>query len=230
MSEAIYTDGTYAAHNPTMGTEGSPRKAAEVVDALHRNRVAPRSICEIGCGAGAILETVSATFPDADCVGYEIQPEAVEWAQSRTTDRLRFELRDITAVDERFDVALYLDVIEHVDDLYGFLRSAKSIADTHVFRIPLDLCVQGLLLVKGMERAHRKLGHIHSFSRHTALWSLEDAGFTVKDWRYLQPMPLFKGQSVAQKAATWPRRAAFRVAPETTVRTLGGFSLQVIAS
>lgn len=228
--ETIYKDGTYGAHNPTMGTEGSGRKAEEIALMLDRHGIKPSSICDIGCGAGKVLAELSRRYPEARCVGYDLQPEAIERARPQQTSGLTFELRNAADITEHFDVLLCLDVIEHVDDLYGFLRTVKPIATHHVFRIPLDLSAQGLLRVSGMELCRKKLGHIHTFNRHSAIWSLEETGYTISDWRYLHPMPHFKGQPTKQRIATFPRNAAYKVSPELTVRMLGGFSLQVLTS
>src|SRR5438128_10681151 len=94
----------------------------------------------------------STLFPDttlfrspADCMfyGYEISPQAFELCKSRANDRLRFKLMDIGKEREvQFDLILALDVIEHLEDYFSFLREIKPQGRRHIFHIPLDLSVQ----------------------------------------------------------------------------------------
>ncbi len=51
-SEELYKDGRYLELNPTWHVEDSPWKAKQIFEIIHRNRLQPKSICEIGCGAG----------------------------------------------------------------------------------------------------------------------------------------------------------------------------------
>ena len=50
MTRELYLDGGYCANNPDWHTGDSPWKAAHVVAMLDRHRLAPKTICEVGCG------------------------------------------------------------------------------------------------------------------------------------------------------------------------------------
>ena len=62
--------------------------------------------------------------------------------REQVNERFHFELGDVTKISERFfDVILVLDVIEHLEDYFSFLRTIKERALYKIFHIPLDLSV-----------------------------------------------------------------------------------------
>jgi hypothetical protein len=54
----IYTDGRYQAENPAWHSEDSPWKAGKVAGLLTKHGLAPRTVAEIGCGAGQVLNNL----------------------------------------------------------------------------------------------------------------------------------------------------------------------------
>ena len=52
----LYRDGQYLAANPGWHAEDSPWKAAQTLQMFRRNRLSPKTVCEVGCGAGEILK------------------------------------------------------------------------------------------------------------------------------------------------------------------------------
>jgi tRNA G46 methylase TrmB len=71
-AESRYQDGTYLLDNPDWHDEEAPWKARNIRDIVVRNRIAFTTAVEVGCGNGAILQTLAAFFPQASLVGYEI--------------------------------------------------------------------------------------------------------------------------------------------------------------
>jgi len=146
MGQSMYESGEYLEGNPTWGVEDSPWKARQVLKMLSKHGLTPRSVCEVGCGAGEILSQLRQQMPDSvRFVGYEISPQAFEMCRQREADRLEFRLGDILEQDVSFDLLLVLDVIEHIPDIYGFLRGIKGKAEHKIFHIPLDMSAQVLL-------------------------------------------------------------------------------------
>jgi 2-polyprenyl-3-methyl-5-hydroxy-6-metoxy-1,4-benzoquinol methylase len=124
MKTDIYTSGEYLKNNPTWDIEHSPWKAGYILDILKKNGLSPSSVCEIGCGAGGILTELAGRMPESvSFTGYEISPQAYELAKTKENGRIKFILKDITAdKDAFFDIALVIDVVEHVQDYMGFLK------------------------------------------------------------------------------------------------------------
>ena len=82
MSEKIYTQCEYLKKNPTWHIEDSPWKAEHLIKIITRNHLQPNSICEIGCGAGEILNQLHSKLPHhIKYCGYEISAQAYSLCQ-----------------------------------------------------------------------------------------------------------------------------------------------------
>src|SRR5712691_3575953 len=76
-----------------------------------------RSVFEIGCGTGIVLRALRQALPGLKLAGGELYRPALEEARRRLP---QLELLEVDACrlpfDAEFDVAMALDVLEHVDD------------------------------------------------------------------------------------------------------------------
>ena len=77
-SPTLYLDGGYLAKNPAWHVEESAWKARQVLCMLRQNGVAPKTVCDVGCGAGEVLKQLGENL-DAECEfwGYDISPQAI---------------------------------------------------------------------------------------------------------------------------------------------------------
>ncbi len=226
---SIYTDGTYLRNNPSWHEDDSGWKAGHIARLLARNGIEPASVCEVGCGAGEILRSLAARLPAARLVGYDISPAAYEICSRKATANVSYKLGDALEDSIEFDVVMAIDVFEHVEDYFGFLRRLRIRGRHKVFHIPLELSVQNVLRAKPLIDARRSVGHLHHFSRETALAALEDTGYEVLDHFYTSGRTDLGGLGWKSALLKWPRRAVYRVSPEAAVRVLGGYSLMVLA-
>jgi hypothetical protein len=229
-TQSIYQTGEYVEKNPTYHVEDSPWKAEQIFKMIARHDLQPRSICEVGCGAGEILKQLQSKLPvDTRFFGYEISPQAFTLCQQRENDRLRFVCADLLAAPtETFDLLLCLDVFEHVEDYFEFLRGLKSKARYKIFHVPLDLSVQWVWRSGPIMREREQAGHLHYLTKETALATLRDTGYEVVDWFYT-PGAIANPRSVKAKLASWPRKILSAVNQDLVVRILGGYSLLVLA-
>lgn len=230
-TEDIYTkeNGEYLKSNPSWHVEDSPWKAKQILKILSRNRINPKSVAEVGCGAGEILNQLYGAMPgDVNFAGYDISPDGIRLAKAREKDRLKFMLEDVQEIDEKFDLLLVIDVFEHVTDYLGFLRSLKNKAAYTVFHIPLDISAQAVLRNKLMNK-RQTVGHLHYFTKDTALASLKDTGFEVMDFFYTAGSIDFPRKTLKSKIAFLPRKLMFKFDEDITASLLGGFSLLVLA-
>ena len=227
--ESRYTKGSYLEHNPSWHVEDSAWKADHIVSMMRAHDLRPRSIAEVGCGAGEILRILHDTLgEDVTLVGYEVSPQAIELARPRATERLRFELADIgDDASAAFDLALVMDVIEHLEDPFAFLRRLRGKADLKILHIPLDLSAVSVARPHALLGSRREVGHVQYFVRETALAVLTDAGYEVLDARYTYT----GGRPRSLKALLLYalRRLARAINPDAGVRLLGGHSLLVLA-
>ena len=231
MNIDIYNDGKYLTNNPAWHGADNIWKANHVLDLFRRNHVVPRSVVEVGCGAGGIIAEVARQIPDARAVGYDISSDAARlWPSARPTN-LNYHVADFTESKERYDVLLLIDVFEHVEDYIGFLRILRGRANHFVFHVPLDMSIVGLLRRNYM-KGRKEVGHLHYFTHESALATLATAGFEARDW-------FFTAMSIEASAElrTWRtnflnifRRALAGVNPAAAATWFGGYSMMILAS
>jgi SAM-dependent methyltransferase len=227
--ESIYSNAEYLANNPTWHAEHSPWKAQKIYEILHRNNLSPSRIAEIGCGAGEILVQLKALMPDSSFVGYEMSEQAFALAQSREREGVHYINANMLDQPVHFDALLCIDVFEHVDDYVGFIRSLRSYADYKIFHIPLDLSAQALMRGVALLEARRKVGHLHYFTRDTAIETLKYCGYEIIDANFTARAIDLPNQGLRAKLMKVPRVLLSKIAPEFAARLLGGWSLMVLA-
>jgi SAM-dependent methyltransferase len=228
---AIYQDGSYLKRNPSWHIEESPFKVRQIQRMIKRQSLAPKTVCDVGCGAGLVLSELQPHLPsECMCWGYDVSPDALAMCTNAGNLNLRFRLCDIRKdkCDAFFDLLLMLDVFEHVEDYMGLVRAVRSKAKQKLFHIPLDLSVQAVARKDGLLRRRDDHAHLHYFTKETALRTLSDVGYTIVDYFYT-PRCIELGDRLVQKVARIPRRFAFAAVPNVTVRVLGGYSLMVLA-
>ena len=218
MPSPSYLDGTYAEQNPTWHAEDSPWKAAQILKAIGLSKLAPNSIAEVGCGAGGILAELSKHLSPASFFGYDISPQAIEFASQHRG--ITFRLGSLP--DESFDLVLAIDVIEHVEDVFGFLRKLRQHGKTFIFHIPLDMTVHGVSRNIAMVN-RRAFGHLHYFSRETALVTLQDSGYSIDRWFYTPTVDLYP-----RSVSNLLRKATFAMNENLAAVVLGGYSVMVV--
>jgi SAM-dependent methyltransferase len=230
MSE-MYASGAYRELNPTWHVEDSAWKAEQVRLAIERNGLKPRLVCEVGCGAGEILHALADAFTETRFVGYDVADDAARHWRSRGDERVTLEIRDVLAEPAGLscDLILALDVIEHLDDYRGALRVLRECGEHKLLHIPLDVSAQTVVRKGSLRRLRREVGHLHFFTRETALQALEDAGYDVLDARLTAPAIELSRPSPAFNIAKVPRRIMRRLDDDLAARLLGGFSLLVLA-
>ena len=229
--EELYTSGRYRERNPDWHVGESPWKAQQILRMLRHHHLTPRTIGEVGCGAGEVLKQLQAHM-DKECRfwGYEISPPAFALCQSRANERLQCKLADIRQEHEIvFDLLLILDVLEHVEDYYSLLRGIQPKGHYKIFHLPLDLSVQTIVRSTALLKRRDLHAHIHYFTKELALRTLEDVGYEVLDYRYT-PRSLDLARTPVQRVLSVPRKLCFTLHQDLAVRTLGGFSLLVLAT
>jgi len=229
--DTLYKQGSYLEQNPDWHVEDSAWKARQVASMLSRNKLSPQRVCDVGCGAGEVLvELARMLDPGTVFTGYDISPQAIQLAGTRSDAHLSFILGDITVLPTpRFDLLLALDVIEHVENPFDFLRSLKPHADLAIFHIPLDMTAQAVARNLIIGTCREPFGHLHYFQKETALATLADADYEVIDWLYTPSSFAHAPEGSRARLIQGFRRALFNATPDLTQRLLGGWSLLALA-
>ncbi len=234
MIEEMYTSGEYLEKWPTWHVESSPWIAGQIFRMMQRNNIAPKTICEVGCGAGEVLKQLQMRMNN-ECTfrGYEISPQAFELCKSRVNKRLQFKLVDFRQEkDVFFDLILMIDVIEHVEDYFTFMRDIQPKGSYKIFHIPLDLTIRSFFR-GGLLELRRERGHIHYFTRDIALEMLKGVGYEVLDYFHTTrsiDLPTKSGiPEIRRRLMILPRKLLFAMNEDAAAQILGGQSLMVLA-
>lgn len=175
-NNSIYKNQKYLKNNPNWHIEDSPYKVDLVLKAIQRSNIKFDNMLDIGCGAGMVVRILSEKYPRKFFYGIDISPDASKFWKNINIPNLKYS----NDSDKYFDVAICLDVFEHVEDYIGFLRSIKVKAKFFIFNIPLDMNIVKLLS-PGIRYARKNVGHLHYFNSFTALETLKLSGYIIID-------------------------------------------------
>ena len=227
-SDQLYTSGAYLENNPDWHQEGSKWKANLVFDFIKKFNIPAAQVVEVGCGAGEILAQLAKLLGPATVLkGYDISPQAIQIASQKETEQLHFFTGDYSKIySDKVDLILVIDVIEHVDDIYSFLRAVRPAGRNFIFHIPLDLSCRTILKPHVMLQQRTSVGHIHYFTEETASWLLKDTGYSIVHFIYTKPeIDLAKPQTVKQRIKKGLRRFSYAMNKKLSVKLWGGYSL-----
>lgn len=231
MKKQIYKDGTYSTRNPDWHAEDAPWKGSQIIKMLKIHNMHPKTVCEIGCGSGNILKTLYEEF-DKDCYyeGYDISPQAIDLCQKISNNHLRFYNKDLEEIHNKyFDVILCIDVLEHLEDYFHFLRILKSKGKYKIFHVPLELTVQKMLRKKPFLKGRRLVGHIHYFTKDLIITILEENDYSIKDFFYTGSAIDVPANNFLTTFVKLPRKVLFKINKDFGVRLLGGYSVLILA-
>lgn len=136
---------------------GDPERAQYVLDVVRqRMPLDGLRVLDLGCRTGNFARA----FAEAGAVSLGVEGQAVNFDRIPPTDGARYVLGDVRDLEkivdgERFDVALCLGVLYHLDavDAVGLLRAMRrvtdgfAVVDTHGARSPVEsVTVDGAVL------------------------------------------------------------------------------------
>ena len=230
-SDEMYISDEYFKNNPGWGVDDSQWKADIIQKLLEANQVNPSEVIEIGCGAGAILESLSKKFTQANFKGYDISPFAIELARNRESDRIRFFNEDFTQVEYiHTELLMIIDVLEHLDNFYDMLRHVRSTSKYFIFHIPLDLSCRMILKPHILLQQRTSVGHIHYFSKEMVIWILKDTGYELIDWQYTKPVvDVNPAGSFKRRIKKFLRNLSFRINKDLSAKLWGSYSMMILA-
>jgi SAM-dependent methyltransferase len=128
-------------------------------------------ICDLGCGTGGNLAALADRH---DVIGVEFSPQALEYARQRLGDRVGpGSLPDgVNLPDASFDVVLLTDVLEHIDDDAGSVRTALRLLRPDGIVVATVPAYQWLYSLHDVRHHHfRRYGR----QQFRELWALPNA-------------------------------------------------------
>jgi 2-polyprenyl-3-methyl-5-hydroxy-6-metoxy-1,4-benzoquinol methylase len=195
MADATHTDRRYSQTQEhyaarDLETMQQARRYAAHIFGLFRGHVGSR-VLEVGSGIG----TMSRQLVDVAnlVVGIEPNVNCAVRVQEAMRDHPRFSLRvchledcdPVELASHHFDTVLCVNVLEHIADDVGALRT---------FRTILAPGGRVLVFVPAVQAAYgpldAELGHHRRYSRRTLAAAFADAGLDVMQLRYTNPIGL----------------------------------------
>ena len=226
-----HINGQYLRHNPDWHVYSSEWKAGEIMKMLNRHELAPTSIGEVGCGAGEVLRQLQLRMSrECEFFGWDIAPDAIEMSKPKQNARLAFELADVCEIETPpLDLMLILEVVDHIEDYFSFLRDLISRSTHKLFHFSLDLSVQNALRSGALLNQRDAYVHLHYFNKETVLRTLEETGYEIIDYFYTPFGIRFTGGLFNRWVVKPLRRSFFAMNQDLAVRLLGGYRLMVLA-
>lgn len=233
---SIYSNEKYLKNNKSWHVEDSPWKARQIFQLITKNKIQldKSTICEVGCGAGEILVQLSALI-NQECkfTGYDISPQLNVFWKERTTEKIEFICQDFLTSGENYDILMFIDLIEHLEDYLGFLRKIKARGNYKIFNFPLEIFAVKALVGNKYLESRSKYGHIHYFNKDICLALLKDLEFEIIDYFYapsaIDLSSTTTSISPLSRLAKLPRILLSKFSVDLTAKLLGGYSLFVLS-
>ncbi|HLY18361.1 MAG TPA: class I SAM-dependent methyltransferase, partial [Bryobacteraceae bacterium] len=158
--------------------------------------------------------------------GYDISPQALALSERFSTTRCRFLLGDAFADRSTYDLVLVMDVVEHVEDCFRFLRQARQKGRLKLYHIPLEAHASAVLRRVNLWNS---AGHIHLFTIETAIKSLEHTDHRIVDWVLTDGALGTPNKPLRTRVANLLRYPLAKVDAGLAARLLGGYSILILA-
>lgn len=137
-------------------------------------------LLDIGCGGGTMTEGLAKFYPQAEIYACDISRKAIELARRSGRGKVHYSLikRQILPFqDNFFDTAVCIDVLEHVPDVFFFVKEAKRVLKKNgLFYLVVPCEGQPFTLTRLFQKikifdklTFKHLGHIHPEFTHDYL-------------------------------------------------------------
>ncbi|MEM7035281.1 MAG: methyltransferase domain-containing protein [Chloroflexota bacterium] len=172
-----YINNSYKHKHQDWHLGDAPFKAQDIMPGLlaaikasNKNSI---RIADIGAGAGGVLIEVIKLLNQAkasieiEAIGFEVSPQAVEISRQQFP-QLQMRQKFFEISDGPFDIILFVDVLEHVENPWEMLRLARKSSDFITVRQPL-LENFSTFRHRNYEGQRNEWGHIGFFNYYSFL-------------------------------------------------------------
>jgi hypothetical protein len=210
--------------------EDDPWKAQNIHKILSKNNITPKSICEIGYGAGGLLLNLADYYDnDVQFYGYETSEAAYTISKPKEKENIHYYYQDLLKEDAYYDVAMAINVFTHVRDYLGFLSKLRLKGEYKVFHIQLQITLYTVIRSQYFQTKDYFSSQLHYFNKDTALGTLKGTGYEIIDYFYTNPLLEQENAEGKEKFWKFPTKILSAISPDLAAKLLGGFSLMVLA-
>jgi SAM-dependent methyltransferase len=224
-----YVDGTYLADHRDWHGGDANGKALDILDGVEAALSngageAECSFVDVGCGTGGVMTVLSRCLPRRHpgrrfrFVGYEPSTEAISLGES-TPDDVEIRNDHFSDSGELFDIALLVDVLEHLENPWDMLRAVRQRAHYVVVRQPL-LDSVGPFRHNSYRLQRESLGHIGYWNSRSFEDLMYACGWSALSTRLVAPWEL---RAPTMAKPTIVHKALVRVSRETASVLITGF-------
>ena len=176
-SKMLYTSEEYISKFPDWHLDRAPGKTSDVLPfvlpIVSTSKKGEIKIADVGAGVGGVLNLIvkgiEAEHPQIRVLpsAFEISSHAVE-VGTELYPNISFIQRSISEQDGPFDILMFIDVLEHIENPWQILREASMVADYMIIRQPL-LENFSTFRHKNYEKQRVTFGHISYFNYYSFL-------------------------------------------------------------
>lgn len=191
---------------------------------------------EIGCGDGFFLIPLESELRKSNnnfkLTGYDISPYSVQMARKRissSNSHISFHTGTAKDIKERVDYLFIMDVLEHVENPYQFLRELKGKSDYMFVHLPLEHSWAHILLGKP-RKSYKRFRHVHFFSWETARILFQECNLSIISYQFTAATreSLQLPGAFITKILRYIRYWAYKLLPLLSVPIAGGSVMIVI--
>lgn len=177
----FFNDYIFPASKETRKEKIFKPRVNKVIDVCKKHNVNTDKIIEIGAGFGLFCEEIAKTAFFKEVVGLEASDSLFETCKDKGF-RIYNGILETLKIDEKFNVAVAFEVIEHIFNPYEFLKITNKLLDDNGFLMLTFPNYEGfdinLLKEKSVSVDHE---HLNYFTGDSISILLEKTGFNVID-------------------------------------------------
>jgi 2-polyprenyl-3-methyl-5-hydroxy-6-metoxy-1,4-benzoquinol methylase len=150
-------------------------------------RAEPRSLLDVGCGEGVLVQRWAQSLPGRRVVGIDLEEESIQagWAERQAPN---LEYRTMLAEDlpfaaNEFDLVTAIEVLEHVPDPEHTVAEMARCAERHLLvSVPREPLWRMLNMARGayIPQLGNTPGHLNHWSRRSFAKLLSQHGEVVE--------------------------------------------------
>ncbi|HEY4450241.1 MAG TPA: class I SAM-dependent methyltransferase [Solirubrobacteraceae bacterium] len=146
-------------------------------------RAAPRSVLDVGCGEGILVQRWARALPESRVVGIDLEEESIQAAWSEhAAANLEYRVMEAANLpfgEDEFDLASAIEVLEHVPDPEHTLAEMARCAERHLLvSVPREPLWRMLNMARGAywPQLGNTPGHLNHWSRRSFVQLLSRHG------------------------------------------------------
>lgn len=154
------------------------RHLERIIVQLIRSVSPINSVLDAGCGMGVNLKVIRKHFPNLEMTGTDLSGDILRIAENYVgkDERIRYVPLDIgkSALDERFDLVLCSQVLEHIEDDVAAIRNLASMTGRYL-----------LITVPGgaYNSTSKLVGHYRHYEKEELVEKVLPSGFRIRSLR-----------------------------------------------